>query len=43
VTEFGAVNLKGLSSAERVHALVGLALPDFLDELMQAAKAQHLF
>src|SRR5580704_9393825 len=37
VTEFGAVNLKGLSSTERVHALVGLAHPDFLDELMQAA------
>jgi Acetyl-CoA hydrolase/transferase C-terminal domain len=29
VTEFGAVNLKGLSSAERVHALVGLALPEY--------------
>jgi itaconate CoA-transferase len=43
VTEFGAVNLKGLSSTERVHALVGLAHPDFLDELMQAAKAQHPF
>jgi len=42
VTEFGAVNLKGLSSTERAYALVGLAHPDFRDELMQAAKAQHL-
>jgi itaconate CoA-transferase len=42
VTEFGAVNLKGLSSTERAYALVDLAYPDFRDELMQAAKAQHL-
>jgi len=42
VTEFGAVSLKGLSSTERAYALVGLAHPDFRDELMQAAKAQHL-
>jgi itaconate CoA-transferase len=42
VTEFGVVNLKGLSSAERAHALVGLAHPDFRDELMEAAKAQYL-
>ena len=27
VTEFGAVNLKGLSSTERAHALIGLAHP----------------
>jgi itaconate CoA-transferase len=42
VTEFGTVNLKGLSSTERAHALVGLAHPDFRDELMEAANAQHL-
>jgi itaconate CoA-transferase len=42
VTEFGAVSLKGLSSTERAYALVGLVHPDFRDELMQAAKAQHL-
>jgi itaconate CoA-transferase len=42
VTEFGTVNLKGLSSTERAHALVGLAHPDFRDELMEAARAQHL-
>ena len=38
VTEFGTVNLKGLSSTERAHALVGLAHPDFRDELMEAAR-----
>jgi itaconate CoA-transferase len=42
VTEFGTVNLKGLSSTERALALVGLAHPDFRDELMEAARAQHL-
>ena len=42
VTEYGAVNLKGLSSTERVHALVKLAHPDFRDGLMEAAKIQNL-
>lgn len=42
VTEFGAVSLKGLSSTERAYALVGLAHPDFRDEVMRTAKAQHL-
>ena len=42
VTEFGTANLKGLSSTERVHALVGLAHPAFRDGLLQAAHEQHL-
>jgi itaconate CoA-transferase len=42
VTEFGAVNLKGLSSTERAKALIGLAHPDFRDELGEAAKQLHL-
>ena len=42
VTEFGAVNLKGLSSTERAHALIGLAHPQFRDELTAAGKALHL-
>ena len=42
VTEFGAVNLKGLSSTERAHALIALAHPEFRDGLMDAAKEQHL-
>jgi itaconate CoA-transferase len=42
VTEFGAVNLKGLSSTERAHALIGLAQPEFRDGLIETAKALHL-
>ncbi|MDQ1119085.1 MULTISPECIES: acetyl-CoA hydrolase/transferase C-terminal domain-containing protein [Pseudoxanthomonas] len=42
VTEFGTANLKGLSSSERVRALVGLAHPRFRDELVASAKRQHL-
>ena len=42
VTEFGAVNLKGLSSAKRAKALIALAHPEFRDELTEAAKQQHL-
>ncbi len=42
VTEYGVANLKGLSSTERVHALVALAHPDFRDELLAAAREQHL-
>src|SRR5580698_2786757 len=42
VTEFGAVNLKGLSSTERAYALIGLAHPEFRDELLASAKELHL-
>jgi itaconate CoA-transferase len=42
VTEFGAVNLKGLSSTERAEALIALAHPEFRDELTASAKAIHL-
>jgi itaconate CoA-transferase len=42
VTEFGAVNLKGLSSTERALRLIALAHPDFRDELTASAKAMHL-
>ena len=42
VTEFGAVNLKGLSSTERALKLIELAHPEFRDELTEAAKQQHL-
>jgi itaconate CoA-transferase len=42
VTEFGVANLKGLSSTERAYALIGLAHPQFRDELTAAAKALHL-
>jgi itaconate CoA-transferase len=42
VTEFGAVNLKGLSSTERALRLIELAHPEFRDGLTEAAKQQHL-
>ncbi len=42
VTEHGRANMKGLSSTERAQALIGLAHPDFRDELTEAAKQQHM-
>jgi itaconate CoA-transferase len=42
VTEFGAVNLKGLSSTERALRLIELAHPEFRDQLTASAKAMHL-
>ena len=42
VTEHGRANMKGLSSTERAQALIGLAHPQYRDELTQAAKDQHL-
>jgi itaconate CoA-transferase len=42
VTEFGSANLKGRSSTERAHALIGLAHPEFRDELLASAKKLHL-
>ena len=42
VTEFGCVNLKGMSVAERARALIGLAHPDFREELSREARAKGL-
>ena len=42
VTEFGAVNLKGLSSTERALRLIELAHSEFRDGLRDAAKELHL-
>jgi itaconate CoA-transferase len=42
VTEYGIANMKGMSSTERAHALIGLAHPRFRDELMGAAKGMCL-
>ena len=41
VTEYGAVNLYGLSVQERAKALIQLAHPDFRDELTQFAKETY--
>jgi itaconate CoA-transferase len=42
VTEFGAVNLKGLSSTERALRLIELAHPEFRDQLTASGKAMYL-
>lgn len=42
VTEYGIVNLKGLSSTERALKLIELAHPKFRDQLRDQAKVLHL-
>ena len=42
VTEFGMVNLKGKSVAERAKAIISLAHPDFREELERQAYEYHL-
>ena len=43
VTEFGAVNLEGLTTWERAEALISIAHPEFRDELVSAAEAQKIW
>lgn len=38
VTEYGKINLKGMSSWQRAEALISIAHPDFRDELIAEAK-----
>ena len=42
VTEFGATNLKGRTIEERARALIGLAHPDFRDDLERQARTHGL-
>ena len=42
VTEHGWVDLKGLGSSERARALIGLAHPNFREDLQKAASQQGL-
>ena len=42
VTEYGMVNLKGKSVAERARALIGIAHPDFQEQLERAAFEHRL-
>lgn len=42
-TEYGVANLKGLSSWERAEALIGLAAPQFRDELIAEAEKLHIW
>ena len=43
VTEYGMVNLKGLSSWQRAEALIGIAHPDFRDDLIKEAEKMHIW
>lgn len=43
VTEFGAVNLHGLSMRERADALISIAHPDFRAELREEIKDKRVF
>jgi butyryl-CoA:acetate CoA-transferase len=43
VTEYGMVNLKGLSAWERAEAIISIAHPDFRDELIREADAMHIW
>jgi acyl-CoA hydrolase len=42
VTEYGCVNLKGMSVPERARALIGLAHPDFREKLKRKAREYRL-
>jgi acyl-CoA hydrolase len=42
VTEYGMVNLKGKSVAERAKALIGIAHPDFRESLEREARAKNI-
>jgi acyl-CoA hydrolase len=42
VTEYGIVNLKGKSVPERARALIGLAHPDFREDLEREAREKRL-
>ena len=43
VTEFGMVNLKGLSTWERAEALISIAHPDFREQLIADAEKMHIW
>ena len=43
VTEYGAVNLKGLSSWQTAEALISIAHPDFRDQLIAEAEKMHIW
>lgn len=43
VTEYGKVNLKGLSSWQRAEALISVAHPDFRDQLIKDAEKMNIW
>jgi len=42
VTEWGVAELFGRTLGERARALIGMAHPDYRDELTSAARERHL-
>jgi len=42
-TEYGVVQLKGKSTWERAEALIGIAHPDFRDELIRDAERMKIW
>lgn len=43
VTEYGAVNLSGLSTWQRAEALISIAHPDLREDLVESAKKQKIW
>ncbi len=43
VTEYGMINLKGLSMWQRAEGLIGIAHPDFRDELIKEAEKMNIW
>lgn len=43
VTEYGMVNLKGLSTWQRAEQIIGIAHPDFRDQLIAEAEKMHIW
>ena len=43
VTEYGMVNVKGLSTWEKAEAIISIAHPDFRDELIKEAEAMNIW
>ncbi|MPN19054.1 Butanoate coenzyme A-transferase [bioreactor metagenome] len=43
VTEYGAVNLKGMSTWERAEKLISIAHPSFRDELIRDAEKMGIW
>ena len=42
-TEYGKVNLKGLSTWQKAEAIISVAHPDFRDELIKEAEKMHIW
>ena len=43
VTEYGMVNLKGLSTWQRAEQIIGIAHPDFRDQLIADAEKMNIW